>query len=58
MGWFRSRVAIEGMLGTVGLAIAGRQLVVAVVRLERLVAAQSGFVVLQQLALGLWQRCG
>ena len=58
MGWFRSRVAIEGMLGTVGLAIAGRQLVVAVVRLERLVAARSGFVVLRQLALGLWQRCG
>ena len=58
MGWFRSRVAIEGMLGTVGLAIAGRQLVVAVVRLERLVAARSGFVVLRLLALGLWRRCG
>ena len=58
MGWFRSRVAIEGMLGIAGLAIAGRPLVVAVVRLERLVAARSGFVVLRQLALGLWQRCG
>lgn len=46
------------MLGIAGLAIAGRPLVVAVVRLERLVAARSGFVVLQQLALGLWQRCG
>ena len=43
MGWFRSRVAIEGMLGIAGLAIA----------VVRLVAAQSGFVVLQQLALGL-----
>ena len=46
------------MLGIAGLAIAGRQLVVAVVRLERLVVARSGFVVLRLLALGLWQRCG